>query len=165
MRRSYPVALGGVLAALAVVIMTLGGMIPVATYVCPMLCSLLLFAVIRSCGNRIAWTWYCAVSVLSLLLSPDKEAAMVFLLLGYYPIVQPFLDRKPLKWLWKAVLFNGAAALLYLVLIYVFGMQQVLTEFRELGLAGLVITLVLGNICFFLLDRLLHILKNKLAKR
>lgn len=165
MRRSYPVALGGVLAALAVVIMTMGGMIPVATYVCPMLCSLLLFAVIQSCGDRIAWTWYCAVSVLSLLLSPDKEAAMVFLLLGYYPIVQPFFDRKPLKWLWKAILFNGAAALLYLALIYVFGMQQVITEFRELGIAGLLITLVLGNICFFLLDRLLHILKKRFVKR
>lgn len=165
MRKSYPVALGGVLAALAVTIMALGGMIPIATYVCPMLCSLLLFTVLQFCGKRIAWTWYCAVSVLCLLLSPDKEAAMVFLLLGYYPIVQPYLDRSPLRWLWKAFLFNGAAAVLYLMLIYVFGMQQVVAEFRELGIAGLLITLILGNVCFFLLDRLLHILKKKTVKR
>ena len=39
-RRSpaFAVALGGMLAALAVVIMCLGGLIPVATFVCPMLC-------------------------------------------------------------------------------------------------------------------------------
>ena len=35
------VALGGVLAALAVVIMSLGGLIPVATYISPMLCAIL----------------------------------------------------------------------------------------------------------------------------
>ena len=43
----------------------------------------------------------------------------------------------------------------YLLLIYVFGMIYILTEFQELGIAGLVITLVLGNVCFFLLDRVL----------
>ena len=35
------VAFGGMMAALALVIMGLGGLIPVATYVCPMLCMLL----------------------------------------------------------------------------------------------------------------------------
>ena len=35
-------ALGGMLAALAVVLMTMGGMIPVATYVVPMICMLIL---------------------------------------------------------------------------------------------------------------------------
>ena len=76
------VALGGVLAALAVVIMSLGTIIPVATYVCPMLCALLLQAVLKTCGVRIAWAWYGAVAILSLLLAPDKEAAAVFAFLG-----------------------------------------------------------------------------------
>ena len=52
------VALGGVLAALAVVVMSLGTIIPIATYVCPMLCALLLQAVLKTCGVRIAWAWY-----------------------------------------------------------------------------------------------------------
>ena len=38
---AYAVALGGVLAALAVVVMSLGTIIPVATYICPMVCMLL----------------------------------------------------------------------------------------------------------------------------
>ena len=99
MKKSYPVALGGVLAAVAVVIMTLGGLIPVATYISPMFCGLLLLFVKQSCGNTIGWTWYGAVSILGLLLSPDKEAAAVFIALGYYPIIQPWLEKSKLKWL------------------------------------------------------------------
>ena len=36
------IALGGMLAALAMVIMCLGGLVPASTYVCPMLCALVL---------------------------------------------------------------------------------------------------------------------------
>ena len=70
-------ALGGVLAALAVVIMALGTLIPVATYVCPVLCMLLLQAVNKLCGSRVAWAWYGAVAILSMLLAPDKEKAAI----------------------------------------------------------------------------------------
>ena len=48
-------ALGGVLAALAVVIQCMGGLVPVATYVCPVFCMLILQLVLRQCGERIAW--------------------------------------------------------------------------------------------------------------
>ena len=65
------VALGGVTAALAVVIMCLGGIIPVATYVCPMLCAVLLATVLPAIKARLAWAWYGAVALLSLLLAPD----------------------------------------------------------------------------------------------
>ena len=51
------IALGGVLAALAVVIMCMGGLIPVATYVCPTLCMIALCFVVQLCGKRIAWAW------------------------------------------------------------------------------------------------------------
>lgn len=165
MRKAYPVALGGVLAALAIVIMTLGGLIPIATYVCPMLCSLLLLAVKLSCGDRIGWAWYGAVSILSLLLSPDKEAAAVFVVLGYYPIIQPKMEKLPLQFVWKLLLFNIASAMLYAALLFVFGMEQLVAEFQELGIAGLVIALILGNICFFLLDRVLHKLQYKFRKK
>ena len=44
---SANIALGGVLAALAVVIMSMGTLIPVATYVCPMLCAILLQLILK----------------------------------------------------------------------------------------------------------------------
>ncbi len=161
--RSAPqkIALGGILAALAIVVMTMGGLIPVATYICPMLCILLQFFVRKLCGKRIAWAWYGAVSLLSLLLSPDKEAAAVFLSLGYYPIVKPVLDQWKLGWLLKYLLFNAVILLLYWMLMHIIGLGQLVSEFSELGVAGTVITLLLGNLCFFLTDRVLEILHRR----
>lgn len=156
------VALGGILAALAVVVMSMGTLIPVATYVCPMVSMLFLQAVLKTCGSRIGWAWYGAVTILSLLFAPDKEAAAVFAFLGYYPIVKPALDKRKGNWLWKALLFNGATLFMYWVLLHLLGMEQLVSEFAEMGAVLTVLTLLLGNVTFFLLDRLLGMrLKRK----
>ena len=149
------VALGGVMAALAMVIMSMGTLIPVATYVCPMLCAVLLQMVLKTCGQRIAWAWYGAVAILSLLLAPDKEAAAVFAFLGYYPIVKPKLDRLKGKRLWKTLLFNVSTLVMYWLLMHIFGLDQIALDFEEMGAVMTVIMLILGNVTFFLLDRLL----------
>ncbi len=143
------------MAALAVVVMSLGGLIPVATFICPMVCMLLLVVVISRCGDRVAWAWYGAVSILSLLLGPDKEAAVVFVFLGYYPILKPKMDKLPLKWLWKLLLFNAAILLMYWLLLNVFGMAELMEEFAEMGTVLTLVTLLMGNVTFFMLDRLL----------
>lgn len=158
------IALGGVMAALAVCIMCLGGLIPVATYVCPMLCMILLAFVTRLCGMRIGWAWYGAVGLLSALLGPDKEAAALFLCLGYYPIVKPGLDKSRLRILWKLLLFNGATSAMYWVLIRLLGMEQLAAEFAESGRWMLAVMLVLGNLTFLLLDVLLKRLEKKFWK-
>lgn len=149
------IAIGGVFAAMAVVVMCMGGMIPVATFVCPMLCMLLLKLVLNICGRRIAWAWYGCVAALALLLGPDKEAAATFLFLGYYPILKPKLDTLPVSWLWKALLFNAAIALMYLALLRLMGMEQIAMEYAALGKALTALMLVLGNVTFFLLDMVL----------
>ena len=158
MRRSpaFGVALGGLLAALAVVEMCLGGLIPVATYVCPIICTLLLAVMLKLCGKRLAWAWYVAVGLLCALFSPDKEAAAVFLFLGYYPILKPFFDGRRLRWLWKGVFFNGNIVVMYWLLLRLMGLEQLTEDFQELGIAGLVMMLVMGNLVFFLLDRLMN---------
>lgn len=148
-------ALGGILAALAVVVMSMGTLIPVATYVCPVICCLLLKVVLNACGKRVAWAWYGAVAVLSLLLAPDKEAAAVFVFIGYYPIVKPMLDRRKLSWLWKGFLFNAAILVMYWLLMHLLGMDAIAAEFEGLGMAMTAALLILGNVTFFLLDRLL----------
>jgi len=148
-------ALGGVLAALAVVIMSMGTLIPVATYVCPMLCALLLKMVVLTCGGRIGWAWFGAVALLSLLLAPDKEAAAVFACIGYYPIVKPALDKRKLPWLWKGLLFNAAILLMYWLLMHLFGLERIAAELEGLSIVMTAVLLILGNLTFFLLDRLL----------
>lgn len=148
-------ALGGVLAALAVVVMSMGTLIPVATFAAPMLCIMLVQVVLRICGRRVGWAWYSAVAILSLLMAQDKEAAAVFLTLGYYPMVKPKLDRLKFRWLWKALLFNVSILTMYWLLMHLFGMQQITEEFAGMGIVMTVILLAMGNVVFFLLDRML----------
>ena len=155
------IAIGGMMAAVAIVIMCLGGIIPIATYVCPMLGAILLAIVVRLCGKRIGWAWYAAVALLSLLLGLDKEAAIVFVFLGYYPIVKGWVDRRKLPFLWKLLIFNTAIAVMYALMIYLFRLEQVVQEFQGLGIVLTVITLILGNAALFMLDLVLGRLSRR----
>ena len=156
------IALSGMLAAVAVVIMSLGGLIPVATYVCPMLCCMTQFVVLLFCGRRLAWTWFGVVAILAMLMGPDKEAVFVFIAIGYYPLIKQYLDRYKFRALLKALYFNAAILTSYGIMIYLLGMQEVAAENAEFGIVGLIIILLLGNIAFFLLDRLLVIMAGKM---
>ena len=149
------ISFGGVMAALALVIMNLVGLIPVATYVCPALCMIILSVVLKLCGRRIAWAWYGAVAILSLLLAPDREAAAIFLVLGYYPILKPALDQLRFGKFLKLLLFNSVILLMYWLLIRLFGMEQLAKEYLEMGILMTLVTLILGNMVFFMLDRIL----------
>lgn len=149
------ISLGGMLAALAVVIMNLVGIIPVATFVCPMLCMMILTLVLRFCGKRIGWAWYGAVSILSVLMGPDKEAAAIFAFIGYYPLLKPAFDRLKSGALLKFIFFNGVILLMYWLLINLFGLAEIAKEYRELGLVMTIFTLVTGNLIFFMLDKIL----------
>ncbi len=149
------VALGGVLAALAVTVMCMGTLIPVATYVCPMLCILLLEVFRRLCGSRYGWAWYGAAAILSLLMAPDKEAALVFAGMGWYPMGKPWLDKRKLPWLWKGILFNGVILMLYTLVMKLLGLNRVLEEFAAMGTVLTLVTLALGNVVFFLMDKVL----------
>ncbi len=143
------------MAALAIVIMCLGGLIPFATFICPMFCLMLTKLVKNLCGRRIAWAWYGAVAVLSLLLAPDKEAAAVFVFLGYYPIVKPWMDRQRFSALYKAALFNAAILVMYWLLIRIFGLSEIAADYEEAGTVMTVIMLLLGNVTFFMMDMIL----------
>ncbi len=149
---SKEIALGGILASMAVVVMCFGGMFPGMTYVTAIMCALLLKIVHGFCGKRIAWAWYGAVSILSLLMAPDKESAFMFVFLGDYPIVKPFLDRRKLSWLWKSLYFNASFLVMYFLLTNVFGVAQVTVEFRTMGIGIFAFTMILANLIFWTVD-------------
>ena len=119
----------------------------------------------QSCGRRVAWAWYGAVMILGLLMSPDKESAAVFAFLGYYPIIKPKLDQMKGKWLWKLAVFNVSMVLLYSILIRVMGVAAVTGEREELGKTLLIVLLILGNVTFIALDRMLTLLEIRLGRK
>lgn len=156
------IALAGMLAAVAAVIMCLGGFIPIATYVCPMLCCMTLFVVLLFCGKTLAWTWFAVVCILSLLMGSDKEAAIVFVAVGAYPILKHSFERYRASILLKFLYFNASIICGYMVMIRLLGMQEVATENMEFGMVGLIVILFLGNITFLLLDKLLSVMESRL---
>lgn len=173
MKNSKKMALTGMLCALAVAIMMMGGLIPLATFCCPALAGLMLIPIFVECGEKLSWCAYAAIAALSLMLCPDKEAALLLVFLGYYPIIRWRLEQIRagfLRIIAKLGIFNIAVGLAYLLLIFVFRMDQVLREYREMGLIITIACLVLGNITLLLYDRLLavmtalyvHKLRNKL---
>ena len=158
--RAAPLAIGGVFAALAVILMLLGGLVPFATYVCPMLASVLLIPLLEHLPKGLCWGWYGVVALLSALFCPDREAAFLFLFLGWYPIVRPRLERLPTlpRILVKLLIFNAAVAAAYGLLIFVFELEALIEEAREMGWIMIAALAVLGNVSFLLFDRLLQIL-------
>lgn len=148
-------ALGGVTAALAVVLMFFGTLIPVATFVIPVILCLFLDYLKPMLGVRYAVAWYFTVAILGVFIAPDKEAAAVYAFLGYYPIIKPWLDKKPLAILWKLIMFNIIILAMYWMLMNLFGMEVVREEFAELGKIMTVLMLLLGNLTFILLDFIL----------
>lgn len=146
------VALGGMLTAVAVVIMSLGSLIPVNTYVCPSLCILITRPVLERCGKRIGWCYYLATAALSLMLAPDREAALVYAFLGYYPMVRSLFEKLgPLKQPAKLAFFTLAGAASYGMLLLVMGAGAAMTE----GWLMTAITVLLWDLLFLTVDRML----------
>ena len=151
-------ALAGMMAALGVVILCLGGIIPVALYACPILASAVLLPVRGSCRCSYGWCCYAAIAVLGLLLGPDKEAATLFLFLGYYPLIKPKLDtiaNKALRLAAKLGIAAVAIGAMYTLLIHVIGLASVVEEFAETAAWMLWTTVALGVVVFLLYDILL----------
>ena len=168
MKRSKKMALTGMLCALAVVIMMLGGVIPLATFCCPALAGLMLIPVFVECGEKLSWCAYAAIAALSLILCPDKEAALLLAFIGYYPILRWRLDQLRsgfVRVIAKLGVFNLAVAAMYALSILVLQMDQILREYQEMGLALTAACLLVGNVTLLLYDRLIAIMTALYVKR
>ena len=158
-RTSFRVALSGILAALMTVVMLLGTLIPGTTYLCPALAGVFLIPVLWELGVRTGGLVFAAVSLLSLFLAPDKQAALFFVLLfGWYPLLRPRLQRirqLAVRWVVKFLLFNLALVAIALVTVFVLGLPLFGPEEKGGTMLVLVGMLVLGNVAFVLYDILL----------
>ena len=147
-------ALCGVLAALAVALMFLGGTVPFASIACPVLASLVLFV----CGWKWGLLWYAAVAALAALLAPEKEAAVLFAFFGYYPMLRKLIGRLRVRaaaWAVKLVYVNAAVFAAYGLMLYVFHLTAVMEDFEGMGKAMLAVLLVLANVTFVIYDVLI----------
>ena len=155
-RKSTQVALGGLSASLCLVFMMLTAMIPFATFALPALAGMVLISVVVELGYSSAILVYVATSLLSLIIVPDKEAAIMFVaFFGYYPILKGKLDgirSKILALISKLAVFNCSVVAAYWLLIHLFGIDDVLEEVGPFGRYSVLVLLLLGNVVFLVYD-------------
>lgn len=168
--------MGGIASALCLLLMLLT-IIPIATYTMPALAGMVLIVVVIENGYSTAWMVYAAVGFLSMFICPDKEAAMLFVgFFGFYPILKGKLEKIRVRageYAVKFLIFNVAMIANYLVIIYLFGMQEVLEEVGPLGQYSALVLLALGNVVFFVYDLALskiimaykYVLRKKIFRR
>ena len=153
------VALGGIFSALAVVVMLMGGYIPIGTFAAPIFAGICLLPIAMDIGQKWALLCYLAVSVISAMLVPDQELVLFFIvLLGYYPVLQPQLAKikaRALRIMVKLVLFNLAVAAVYSILLFLFASPALQQELAQNSVVFWAFLLVLANITFVLYDLLL----------
>lgn len=161
---------------MAVVIMLFGGIIPVAMFTAPALASICLVPILMELGTKTALLSYLAISIISLLLVPDREMLLFFVfLLGYYPMLQPQIQKIPLRWLRpvaKIFLCTLAVAATYSMLLFVFASPEIRQELAQEAFWLKGAMLLAGYVTFLLYDRLvvsvkliyLYKFKGKLIK-
>lgn len=153
---SYRVALGGIVSALCLLTMFLAGIIAPLYILFPMIAGVLMMIIAVEVSRSWALLTYIAVSLLSLLITFDKEAALLFILFfGHYPVLRMYLGRIRLKFLRrlvKFIIFNICIIAYFYTTVYVFGLDQMLTEMGDFGKYGGYIMLVAADVIFVLYD-------------
>ena len=154
-RRTHDLALSSLMCSLAVVFLWLSGILPLGTYGWPILASFTLVIEREECKRGYAWCCFAASAMLGLLLCADKEAALVFAFLGYYPLLKPHFDvikGKLPRWIAKLTLCVVTMSAMYALILFVFRLDAVVREFNATAPWLLWATATLGLVLFFVYD-------------
>ena len=161
---SFRIAFGGIASALCVVLMFSAAVIPFMMYAFPMISGLLIYAVSYECGRKTGLAAYASVAVLLVMLSPEKESALLFaLFFGYYPIFSVYIDRlrsKLLQWVLRFTVLNTSMAAVYFILTKVF----VAVDSEEFTKYSIIFFFVCLNLLLILYDRMIRVLTLRYVK-
>ena len=138
------------LAALGVVMLSLGALIEIIDISMAVLASLLCIVAVIEYGGGAPWMVYGVTAILSLILMPRTPALFYALFFGFYPILKEKFERKPkvIAWVLKETVFNISLALMGLAAIYlVLGPNNSLVDPLYIG-----IVVALAEIVFILYD-------------
>lgn len=167
-KETKELALCGVMTAVAVVLLCLGGIMPFAMYVAPMLASIVMIIVDAECRRSYAWSCFAASAILGLMLGPDKECSLLFCVLGYYPFIYPKIQTikpKLIRAAVKFLIFTSGVAVMYAVLLFILAMPETIEEFAEVGRVLMLATYAIGVFTFFVYDKAVGRMKAVYAYR
>lgn len=109
--------------------------------------------------NYWGWMTYVSVGLLSLIMTPNKDAALVFLLFfGYYPMLRRALQKIKIPlvpFILRWGVFNAAVFAFYYGSVYLLGAEELVESLGEFGEHGAQIMWVICNIMFVSYDYLM----------
>lgn len=103
------------LVALGVIFLGIGALLEVLDISMAVIASICVIIAVIEYGKGAPWMVYAAISLLSLLLIPNRLPAIFFaLFFGFYPIIKEKLERKRkvVCWLLKELIFNVCLAVI-----------------------------------------------------
>lgn len=134
---SYKVALGGIISSLCLLCMFLTGIFPVLYITLPMIAGVLMMIISVEVNSRWAFVTFIATSLLSVFVTFDKEAALLYIMLfGHYPIIKKYLDTikiKLLRFITKIIIFNTCIISEIFITIKVLGISEFYEEINKKG--------------------------------
>ncbi len=148
MKKSKKIALAAIFSALGVLILLLGSIITVLDLTMVALASLLVMLAVIEIGGAYPYLIWLVTGFLSLLLLPDKFAALLYLIFGgIYPIFKAMFERLHyvVAWILKLSCFNTLLILLIIFCNYIFMLPE-----TELGFT--IPVFALCNLVFVLYD-------------
>ncbi len=159
MKNTSKTALGAIITGLSVAIMLSTAIFPFMSYSVPALCGALIIIMVMECDKKWALLVYSAVSILSLLIVPDKSAGIAYtFLFGYYPVLKSIFESKLpnwLSWVLKLSLCSVVLLLGYYISLYFFGIdtegiEWAIPYLKKWFVAPLII--IFASIFFFMYD-------------
>jgi hypothetical protein len=155
LKQTGKIALGGVLGGLSLTFLVLT-IFPLGTYALPAIAGAMFIPFVIEFSPRSGFMVYAAVAIVSLFITPDIEAKILFIgFFGYYPILKSLLEsltKRWIEWIIKLAVFNISVILSYLLLVQVFNLD---IEISFSGVNIVYVVLAVGNAVFLLYDKAL----------
>ncbi len=154
MKQSSKCAVGGIVAALSLVLMISVAIIPFMTYALPALAGAFIVFVVIEIDKKWAVGVYAAVAILGIFLVPEKEVAVLYLaFFGYYPILKAVIESETgtvVGWILKILTFEITMIVSYWLMIKFMGVT--IDEMDEFGVWAIPMLLGLGTFAFIMYD-------------
>ena len=135
MKKTSKIALSAVFAALSVALMALVSIIPNLELALPAISGLFVAVIVIEVDKKWALGVWAAVSVLSLIVVPNKAAAIIYaVFFGYYPVLKSVLESKTpcaVEYIIKILTFSVVMSLSYFLMVKFMGIDPVKVRVKK----------------------------------
>lgn len=169
---SYRIALGGIMSAICLICMFCAGIFPALYLALPMIAGVIMVIIADEVNISWGFLTYLVVSILSLFITFDKEASLIFIMFfGHYPLLRIYLNKIKItifRRIIKFAIYNICILAYFYSTVYLLGLTEMLDEINGWGEKGGIIMLAFVNVFFaaydFNIDGFMNIYRKKIKK-